>query len=265
MPETGPLDGIRFLVTRPKGAGEALAERLSSLGASAVAFPTIRIEPLQDFARLDAALGNLDSYDWLVFTSANGVEAAFERLSCLGLPGPEPGRPRVAAIGPATAGALTERGVSPERTPERFIAESLADSLGPVAGQRILLPRAEAARPILREMLAERGALVDEIAIYRAAPVTPSAEALEWLDQGVDMVTFTSPSTVGGLRQALQASGRDADHLPGDPLFACIGPITARASRNAGYPPSIVAEEHTSEGLVQAIVSYFHTSRRRQT
>lgn len=262
MPDGQPLEGLRILVTRPRGQAEGLVGRLRELGASAFALPAIRIEPRQDLGRLDAALRALATYDWVIFTSARAVELIFARIDRLGLPMEWPRHLRLGAIGPATAAALAQRGLRPTLTPRRFIAEALAEAMGDVSGMRILLPRAEGARPVLPETLERRGASVEEIPIYRAVPASPEPEALSWLEAGVDVVTFTSPSTVKGFRQIAKASGLDGVRPAGAPLYASIGPITAEAARRAGFPPAIVAEEHTSEGLVQAMVAFFEGPRR---
>lgn len=262
MPDRRPLEGVRILVTRPGGPAESLVARLRGLGASAVALPSIRIEPRQHLPRLDAALRALAMYDWVIFTSARGVELTLERMGRLGLPTESMGRVRLGAIGPATAAALAKHGLQATLTPPRFIAESLVEAMGEVARMRILLPRAEGARRVLPDMLEQRGARVEEIPMYRAVTAEPQAGALSWLEAGVDVVTFTSPSTVNGFRQILTGSGPAGPRLAGEPVYACIGPITAEAARRAGFPPTIVAEEHSSEGLVQAVVAFFAAPRR---
>lgn len=262
MPEARPLEGLRILVTRPHEQAEGLVGQLRELGASAVALPAIRIEPHRDLGRLDAALRTLATYDWVLFTSARAVELTFERMRRLGLPTEWPRHVRLGAIGPATAASLTRRGLRPTLTPRRFLAEALAEAMGDVAGMRILLPRAEGARPVLPDMLERRGGRVDEIPIYRAVPAAPAPEALAWLETGVDVVTFTSPSTVEGFRRVLKASAWDGRRPGGEPVYACIGPITAEAARRAGCTPGIVAEEHSSEGLVRALVTFFKAPRR---
>jgi uroporphyrinogen-III synthase len=163
----------------------------------------------------------------------------------------------VAAIGPATAAALTTRGVQPAFVPPEFIGESLAQGLGPLQGKRILLPRAEGARQALPAGLVEQGASVDEIGIYRAATPPGAPAGLRQLAQGVEAVTFTSPSTVEGFIQLARQAGLDPQNLPGTPCLACIGPITAAAARREGLRPDIVASRYTADGLVEALISHF--------
>ena len=219
--------------------------RLREAGYEPVLYPTIRIAPPEDWGPLDQALHRLSrgGYDWLVLSSANGVRFVWNRLRALGLR--VPADVHIAVIGPATARALQAQGREPDLIPPVYVAEALADALGDVRGVRILLARADRARPTLREILQSRGAQVDEVVAYRtlvSPPDTPPP-----LDE-VDVVTFTSPSTVQGFVQAL--GGRP---LPPGVRVVCIGPITARAAREAGLPVHAVAQQYTMEGLVEAV------------
>jgi len=256
MPETKPLAGKRILVTRPSGRAEPLLARLESLGAEAISLPVIRIEPFADLSRLDQALARLGTYDWVVFTSAQAVEITWGRLPHSSGPRQLAGR-RLAAIGPATARSLEQHGLSPTLVPGEFVAEGLIDALGDVDGQHILLPRAEGARDVLPETLTDRGARVDEIPIYRAVPTQPDGRALEEIRRGIDAVTFTSPSTVRAFGAILAVEGLDPLRLPGNPACACIGPITAAAASAAGYRPAVLAKVYTTDGLVEALCSFF--------
>ena len=163
-----PLSGKLIVVTRPRHQAGSLAERLRALGAQVVEAPAIRIVPLEDWGPVDAALDRLATYDWIVFTSVNAVEAFFGRLAA-----PLPARLRFAAIGPATAEALVGRRVTPEVVPERFIAEDVYRALSDrvdLTGKKFLLPRADIAREALPRLLREAGADVDVVAIYRTVP-----------------------------------------------------------------------------------------------
>ena len=214
-----------------------MAERLRALGATPVVIPAIRIE-FTDPPELDDALAHIAGYDWVIFTSRNGVEAVFRRTRAIA-------GPRVAAIGPATAQALRDRGVEPDLMPEEYVAEAVLDALGEVAGRRCLLPRADIAREALAMGLAARGAVVDEIAAYRTRPLAePRA------DLGpVDAVTFTSSSTVRGFL----AGGP----VPHGARIVCIGPITARTAQECGLSVSAVAQEYTEDGLIAALEAAF--------
>ena len=246
-----PLAGKRILITRPAEGAQDFAQKLRDLGAEPLLLPTIALVPPEDWGPVDRALGQLDRYDWVIFTSANGVRFALARLQALGLSVELLQRVRIAAIGPATAQALREHGLSVDFMPSKYVAEAIADGLGDVCGQRILLLRADIARRELRERLQAKGAHVDEIAVYRTQPATLKPEEVEQLfQQGIDIVTFTSASTVQALLKLL---GAKRDLLDGV-IVACIGPITARAAEEAGLQVHIVAREHTIDGLISAIL-----------
>lgn len=256
MPETAALRGMRVVVTRPRAQAGPLADALTALGAQVILLPAIRLEPAADLTPLDRALRRLQAYAWVIFTSANAVRLTLERLAALGLPPAALAARGVAAIGPATAAALQAAGVHPAFVPEEFIAERVAEGLGSVAGLRVLLPRAAGARPALPDLLRAAGALVEEIPLYRAVPHGPDAAACAKLARGVDVVTFTSPSTVEGFVQIVRALGLDPQRLPGDPAFVCIGPITAAAAAQAGLPPARVAQDYSAPGLVEALLQH---------
>ena len=247
-----PLSGKLIVVTRPRHQAGSLAERLRALGAQVVEASAIRIVPLEDWGPVDAALDRLATYDWIVFTSVNAVEAFFGRLAA-----PLPARLRFAAIGPATAEALVGRRVTPEVVPERFIAEDVYRALSDrvdLTGKKFLLPRADIAREALPRLLREAGADVDVVAIYRTVPAKAEiAQAAALVAEGkVDVVTFTSGSTVRGFFEDI-----DPTTLGEKPLPASIGPITSAALREIGVFPRIEATSFTTAGLVEAIVRHF--------
>lgn len=257
-----PLAGRRIAITRPREQADALARRLEALGARVTLLAAIRIAPIEDHVPLDAAIARLGSYDWLVFTSVNGVAAFTERLAATGHTWDERGLAQVAAIGPATAAALERADVPVALMPDEYVAEGILDGLGMVAGQRLLLARADIARRTLAEGLRLRGAEVDEVAAYRTIPQSVAPKLIERIlgDEGgerVDAITFTSSSTALGLLQGLAATGRDpAEALRGVAL-AAIGPITAATLREHGLEPAVVAREYTIPGLTTALVAYF--------
>ncbi|HYE97056.1 MAG TPA: uroporphyrinogen-III synthase, partial [Rubricoccaceae bacterium] len=182
-----PLRGRRIAVTRARRQAAGFAERLEALGAEAILLPMIRVEPAEPGA-LRAAAAALDAYDWVVFTSVNGVDFFWPHLEAT-RGGRLPATTRVAAIGPATAQALRERGSDVDFVPEAFVAEALAERLPDVAGRRILLPRADIARPALADGLRARGAVVTDLAAYRTVAETPADGALAVLREGIDVVT----------------------------------------------------------------------------
>lgn len=226
---------------------------LEALGATVYALPVISIEPPEDQGPLDEAVRNLQSYDWVVFSSQNAVEAVFDRLSTLGLPARFSDRIKVAALGPTTAAALTAEGVSIDCQSARATGRDLAKDMGKLGlkNQRILLPQGDLARPDLRTGLEEAGARVQTVVAYRTAqPIEIDVTVLDSLRRGeVDAVAFASPSAVRNLVEILgphQSCLRRA-------WLACIGPTTADQLKEFGFKPAATAAEHTSEGLVQAI------------
>ena len=255
--ESRPLFGLRVLVTRTREQASDLSRALVAAGAEPVELPTIEIMPRYDEARLARAVDALAeaAYDWLIFTSANAVEIFFEFMSDRRLDARSV-RAQVAAIGPGTAEALRQRGIVADLVPaaESYTAEGLLAAFEQIelTDRRVLLPRAEGARDVLIEGLHERGATVDEVTLYIAAPPKDAdAEGLRRLRAGeIDIVTFASSSAVRNLVSML------GDDL--EPLRRCriaaIGPITAQTVQELlGRPPDVVAKEHTIVGLVVAL------------
>ncbi len=237
----------RIIVTRPRAQADGFLDGLRVAGFEPICLPVIEIQPMDENAELDRALANLDQYQWVVFTSVNGVEVVLGRL-------PAGTRlPRVAAIGPKTASALRKRGVIPEFVPDEYVAESILPGLGDVRGRKVLLPRAEIARKALPEAIRAAGGTAHEIAVYRTLPAKLDAAGLQALRQGVDWLTFTSPSTVENFLEVVRAAGLDPLRLPGRPRIACIGPITEQAAREAGFDVALVAKDYTTEGLIRAL------------
>jgi len=243
------LAGRRVVVTRPARQAASLVARLEALGAEVVHAPAIRIEPPESWAPLDEVLARIDGYDWIVFTSVNGVEVFCERAGTM------PAL-RYAAIGPATAEAIAERGVRAEVIPERSVAEALFEALSEhtnVKGETFLLPLAAIARETLPNLLRAAGATVDVVAVYRTLPATKEiARAVKLVREGsVDAVTFTSGSTVRAF-----FDGSD-EAVRAQTVSASIGPITSAALRAERVEPTIEAEHYTNEGLVDAIRGHF--------
>lgn len=252
--EKRPLFGKRILVTRAREQASELARRLAELGAVPLEFPTIRIAPLDDYTQLDAALAQ--KYDWVIFTSVNGVRFVWERLTALGRDARVFAETRLAAIGSATAEELARHGLRADFVPREYVAEALAEQIGDVKSKRVLLPRADIARETLAHELRARGAHVDDIPAYRTITTDasdPRAQDLRaQLERGeIDAITFTSSSTVRGFVNC---------QLPIDNCqlkIACIGPVTARTARELGLRVDIVAEEYTIAGLVAALEKFY--------
>jgi hydroxymethylbilane synthase len=239
------LAGLRVMVTRADRQAAALADALAALGAEAVRCPVITIEPL---AVDPAALMDLGRYDWVVLTSANGVDRLRELLR--EAERTFPAGLKVAAIGPETASRAQEAGMTATLVPQRFVAEELAAALSAVMapGARILLARAAGARDVLPDQLRARGARVDVLETYRAVPPADVRPRLAACLPDVDLVTFTSSSTVRHFVEAMPGA------LPDRVRVACIGPITAQTARELGLRVDIIAQEYTTRGLVDAIV-----------
>ncbi len=258
--ETCPLAGRRIVVTRAAAQADDLLAQLRALGAEPLACPAIAITAPTDFAALDAALGAIADYDWVIFTSVNGVSAVLDRLAVQGRAPSALAGPRIAAIGPGTAGALAAAGLPPAFVPGRFVTEALVAEIGDVAGRRVLLPRADIARPALALGLRARGAFVDEITAYCTVPAElPTGIAAALRAGQVDAITFTSSSTVRYFLSALAPAGVTVTGLQGPerPAVVCIGPITAATARARGLPVDAVAAEYTIPGLVAALVRWF--------
>jgi uroporphyrinogen-III synthase len=251
-----PLAGLRIVVTRPEDQAGELCDGLRARGAEPVFFPVIAIAAPQPGGPLDQAIAHLPDYDWAIFTSVNGVEHFWARLAEAArladgeLPSAPLSRAKIAAIGPKTAEALRARGVKVGLVPGEYRAEAILDEIGDVRGERVLLPRADIARPELADGLRARGARVDEVPAYHTVPGNPPPAAFEALRAGVDVVTFTSSSTV----RHFVALTHPLDY--GDPLIACIGPVTADTARELGLRVDVVAEEYTVEGLLKALEGY---------
>jgi len=252
-PTGRPLWGKRVVVTRARAQAAEMCALLKAQGAEPISFPAIAVAPPEDWAPLDEAIAALDRYDWVIFTSVNGVHSFWERLAVLGKDDRALEGVRVAAIGPATAHALRERGVTADFVPAKYVAEEVAAGLGDVHGQRFLLPRADLAREALARLLREAGATVDEIVAYRTVVGEGGSDVRGMLERGeIDAVTFTSSSTV---RYFLQRIGPEATRLLDEVVIACIGPITARTARELGLQVDVLAEEYTVEGLVRALAA----------
>lgn len=256
--EDQPLFGKRVLVTRSREQASVLSEKLENLGAEAWEYPTIKIKEPDDLTALDKAVANAGMYNWIIFTSVNGVKAFFQRLRAQKLDIRSLKEAKICAIGPKTAEALEERGLLVDVMPEVFRAEAVLEALqGRIqSGDKILLPRADLARQVLVDSLKKLGAQVDEVVAYQTvlADATDTQLLLEKLRVGeIHVLTFTSSSTVTNFLQLL---GEHRQLLQGITV-ACIGPITAETAKKNGLSVDICAEQYTIDGLVEAIRTYF--------
>ena len=260
--ENRPLLGKRIVVTRARQQASDLVRLLSDLGAECLEYPTIKIMPPEDPQPLKQAVENLGAYDWIVFTSVNGVIFFFEQLFASGKDVRALGRMQTAAIGPATAARLFEYGLTSDIVPETYRAESVVDAFGKVKmkGKKILLPRAAEARPILPKELKKMGAAVDEIPAYQTLKAVQNADDLvqRLKDNRIDVITFTSSSTVKNFEALLPAE--NFSELIRDVTIASIGTITTDTAKELGFDVHINAESYTIPGLVEAILQYYKKS-----
>jgi uroporphyrinogen III methyltransferase/synthase len=250
--DTSPLFGKRVLITRARADSDAFAERLLEIGAAPVVAPTIAIGPPDEPEPARQAARTLASRSWVVFTSRNGVDACFDLLGEAGGDARRFGSAKVAAIGPKTAGRLSNFGIRPDFVPEVFVAEDVAAGLleRTVPGDRVLVFGAQEMRDALPRALRAAGRDVEVIAAYKTSNVDDPS--LARAAEETDVWTFTSASTVLGFVANVPGAG----DLAQERTVACIGPVTAEAARAAGLPPDVVAEHYTVTGLIEALEAF---------
>jgi uroporphyrinogen III methyltransferase / synthase len=248
--ERRPLHGRRVVVTRARAQASGLAATLRGLGAEVVELPAIRIEPRIDSDEVRQRAAAVGVYELICLTSPNGVRLLFEAMEAADLDARALAGVTVAAIGPGTARALAERGVTADVIPERFVAEGLIEALEDIelAGARVLVARAAEARDVLPDALRERGAEVDVLALYETVREQPDPDQVEAAEDA-DYVTFTSSSTVTNLVEAL------GDRFPEGARVVSIGPVTSEAARAAGLRVDVEAERHDIDGLLAALLA----------
>lgn len=259
--ETRPLFGRTVIVTRSREQASDFSRLLAEKGARVIELPTIRISDSPDRRALDAAIRKLPEYDWIVFTSVNGVKRFMYYLNEAGQDVRALGKASLCAIGPSTADALREMGLRVDMLPEKFVAEAVVEEfrkIGDLAGRRVLLPRAEIARKVLPDSLRDMGASVDEVPVYSTVAEAPENldEVLEELRAGrVDAVTFTSSSTVDNFVGML--GSENLTSFTPSLVFAAIGPITAKTASEHGLSPLISAQTHTVGALAELLEEHF--------
>jgi uroporphyrinogen-III synthase len=265
----GSLKGIQVLVGRARHQAGALSAELRKLGAHVIEIPFIEIRQPPSFRPLDSALKNLESYDWLILTSVNGVDAMWERMAKLRLEKAALQHLRIAAIGPATQKSIEKHGVKVDVVPKEYVAESVVRSLRKkVKNKGILLVRAKVARDVIPRELRKAGAHVDVVEAYET--VVPQASrrrlraALRDLELRPHVITFTSSSTVKNFVQLLEIPERERRAELEGILMASIGPITSSTLRELSLRVDIAAKEFTIPGLVAAIVKDVRTRQKLQ-
>ena len=258
--EKKPLLGKGIVITRPEAQAEEFQTLLQNEGAQPYLFPTIQIIPPETFQYLDQKIKNMGKYDWLIFTSANAVRFFFQRMKEIPCDIRNLKGIKICAIGPTTAHCIETYGLSVDLIPEKFSSEGIIAAFGKedIKGQNILIPRAGKTRDILPRELTASGANVDCVTAYRTVSSGRKKEELiNWINEGrIHVITFTSPSTVEHFIAMMEGN----HHLLREIKIACIGPVTAEASRKAGLEVDILQERYIVPAMVQSISEYFATS-----
>ena len=255
--ETKPLFGKGIVITRPEVQTEEFAGLLHAQGARVIHFPTIKIVPPVSYDGLDRAIAGLSEYQWIIFTSPNGVVFFLRRLKELGRDIRDLKGLQICTLGPATAAQLEQSGIRVDLVPDEFISEGVVKAFEKInlRRSRILLPRAETARDVIPEGLAKLGSEVDVVTAYRTVNSgRDKAELVSLINDGkVDVITFTSPSTVANFMEIM---GQDYA-IPKRVKIACIGPVTAAAVKKVRLPVDIIQKRYTIPGLVETLTKYF--------
>ena len=264
--EKKTLFGKRILITRSREQSKKMAERILSQGGKPILFPTIQIKDPDDFSALDVAFAEMSKYDWVIFTSVNGVDGFFRRFFSLDRDIRELAGPKFGAIGPVTAQAIRKHGIKVELLGEQFVAEGVLEALRDedIKGKRFLIPRAEQARIILPEGIINRGGSVDLVTVYKTVlPDQADVESIRLaLSNGeIDVITFTSSSTVSHFAELI--GRQNLQELLQGTALASIGPVTSQTIRDLGLKPTLEADEYTVDGLLKSIDSFFRMKQQR--
>lgn len=251
------LKGKRILVTRAKEQAASFSEKIAEHGGIPIEIPLIKIQPPKDMGQVERALQSIDTYDWLVFTSTNGVEYFFHFLDEFKISFSEAKRPKIAVVGKKTLQALEQKGMKADLVPAHFVAEDLLKKMMTElkAGESVLLARGNLARSLLPEKLDENGMKVEDLVIYETVlDIEKQAELLHLLEsRSLDIITFASSSTVTNFIELL--AGTNWQEWMGSIQIACIGPITEKTALDAGLNVHIVAKNYTITGLLEAITT----------
>ncbi|MFQ5900192.1 MAG: uroporphyrinogen-III C-methyltransferase [Thermodesulfobacteriota bacterium] len=257
--ETRPLFGKRVLITRTKEQAGEFSDILRGYGAEPIEYPTIEIGPPDSWKQLDKALNNIEQYNWIIFTSVNGVRFFVKRLKAVGKDIRILKGIKICTIGPRTAKGVEDLGINVDLLPERYIAEAIIDDLGKeeIKDRRFLLPRAMKAREVLPEEIERYGGKIDVVTVYKTTRPERGIAKIRGLlrKQAVDVVTFTSSSTVTNFVEGFEKG--EAQELLSGIDVACIGPVTAGTARSLGIETAFMPEEYTIPALVEEMVNYF--------
>ena len=259
----GPLAGRRIILTRPRSRAADFANRIAALGGEAIVAPAIAIVPPDTWTVADAALRCIGTYDWIAFTSVNAVDALTGRADAICVDRDAIRARRLAAVGPATAAAITSSLREPDVVAPGHTATSLANEIAAPENARVLFPRGDLAGEALAAGLDRRGAYVDEVVVYRTIPGDGvQLVATAFRTHSADAVLFSSASAVRFVAGALASSRASSDH--GDaapqatrPVVLCIGPVTAAAARAAGFLPAAIAATATQDDLIDHVTRWF--------
>jgi uroporphyrinogen-III synthase len=257
-----PLSGKRVVVTQASHQAPEFMTLLENCGAQPLSYPCIAIEPPADTKELDAAIGRLadGEYDWLVLTSANTVQILAERLGVLGITPSALSHTRLAAVGAATSEAAAKvLGRAADLVPPEHVAEGLVEALLSAVrgGERLLVPQADLARPVLVQSLREGGLHVTPVVVYCTTVGSGGVDLPSLMPHGVDAITLTSSSTARNLLTRFENEGGNRLQLQGA-VIACIGPVTAETLKSLGLPPQVVASQQSLEGLIEALITYWN-------
>ncbi|MCA1743970.1 MAG: uroporphyrinogen-III synthase, partial [Desulfovibrionales bacterium] len=252
-----PLLGKGVVVTRAREQASGLLQDLTQLGACCHEFPTIEIKPLDNYDPLKQAIKTLDDYEWIIFTSVNGVRFFWKELRDMGLDARALGKNKIAAIGPATARELEERGIFSDFVPEKYVAESVVDGLLKlgVKDKKVLIPRAKIAREVLPKELEKAGADVKIVPVYETGLTEEDgSDVVSGIDNDeIQYITFTSSSTVENFFSLISPEVIEP-YLSKGLKLVCIGPVTADTLKSFGFKADIMPDDYTIPGVVQALV-----------
>jgi len=255
--ENRPLFGKRIVVTRARAQASEMTEKLGELGAHVIELPVIKISPPDSYEELDRAIQHIEVYDWIIFTSQNGVKHFMERLCRQGKDGRTLYKAKICSIGPATAKELRNYGLIADYMPPKFVAEELLANFPELQeGSKILLPRAKESRELIVEEFIKRGTPVDLVTAYETVIEEEREEVKGDLEKEIDLVTFTSSSTVKNFIKIIEKLGIEKNHFK---KAAAIGPVTAKTAEEYGFNVTIKASEYTIDGLLEEIIKNGHS------
>lgn len=253
------LSGKKVVITRPQSQSKSFITALKAQGAEPLCFPMIETKLTSDLNDLDKAIENIESYDWLVFTSINGVKYFLDRLGQLSFDVGDLKNLKICTVGPKTSAALNKRGIDVDLVPKDYVAEGLLVEFGEVKGKKFLLPRAKEAREILPDTIRAEGGIIDVVTTYETVKPKGVGDIKQEIEkEEIDFITFTSSSTVTNFLSLFDES--EIEKVRNKFKVAVIGPVTKKTAISAGLTVDVMAEEYTIDGLVLAIEKYYKSS-----